>query len=348
VKQLFPKALLYKEWKNARWGFVLITFFLVLSNLLEAMQRLSYLKELANRGELEVTNHAYWLQLSLYGNDGVFAWLFILTAALAFLLFYQDRQGATASLITSMPFTKEQAFNVKWLTGAGVIVGAFLVNGLLFTGFYFANRSWMFETPYQVIPTWTAIALAFALAAFSFLLFVQCAMGHSLAAAVVGPIASLVPWFVLSGLRDIIFDRFGLSYHNALINWLSRAANAVAWPRLLLPVYVLSPSGIYYTGYDNVPGRVLVMVIIAAICMWLGRVAYRKSAVEKSGQLLMFSSLEPVLIYGFAICLSLLVSLVFGRGFVAEDNVLVMDAFLLAGFIGGWWLAKRVVVYYQH
>jgi hypothetical protein len=347
MRQLFSKALFYKEWKNARWGFAFLTLFLLLSRLFDALQRLSYLKEVAKRGDLVVANNAYWFQSSLYGDDGVFVLLFILTTAITYLLFYQDRQGATASLMGSMPFTKEQAYDVKWFTGAGVIVGAFLVNGLLLTGFYFANRSWMFATPYQVIPTWTALYLAFTLAAFSFLFFVQCAMGHGLAAAVVGPITSLVPWFVFYGLRDIALHQFQTSFDSVLIKGLWRAASVVAWPDLLSTSYVQSLSGIYYPSYDNIPTRVLVFLAVTLISFLLGRAAYKRNAVEKFGELLMFPFLEPVLIYGFAVCLGILLALLFGLG-LGENSVLVMDAFLLGGFVGGWFLAKRVVAYYQH
>lgn len=347
MKERLPKALLYKEWKNARWGLVLLTLFLLLSRLLEAQQRLSWLKEVAKRGELVVANNAYWFQLFLYGNGTVFVQLFILIAGLVYLLFYQDRQGATASLVGGLPFTKQQVFYVKWLTGAAVIVAAFLVNGLLLTGFYFANRTWMLATPYQVIPTWTTLSLAFALAAFSFMFFVQCAMGHSLAAAVVGPITSLVPLFVLDGLKNIIHHQFGLAYDSALIKGLEQAANVVAWPNLLSPGHVLSADGIHYPVYGSVATRVVTFLVITVISLWLGRTSYQRNAVEKSGELLMFPFLEPVLIYGFAVCLGILLALLFGLGY-GQDSVWLMNAFLIGGLVGGWWLAKRVVAYYQH
>lgn len=347
MKQLFPKALFYKEWKNARWGLALFAFFLFYSKLFYAIQGLSFLKEVAQSGNLVVANNEYWFQQLMYVNDDVFVLLVIITAVLVYFLFYQDRQGATASLMSSMPFTKEQAFNVKWITGAGVIVAAFLVNGLLLTGFYFANRSWMFATPYQVIPTWIVLFLAFTLALFSFLLFVQCAMGHSLAAAVVGPIASVVPWFFLAGLNDLVRHQFSLPYDHAAIDFLGRTADAVGWPYLLRTVYVQSPSGIHYPDYENIPTKVLIFLAIAAVTFLLGRIAYKRNAVEKSGELLMFPFLEPVLIYGFAVCLGILLALLFCLGY-GESSVLVMDAFLIGGFAGGWWLAKRVVTYYQH
>ncbi|NLG86705.1 MAG: hypothetical protein GX489_05750 [Firmicutes bacterium] len=345
MKQLFPKAVFYKEWKSARWGLALFILLFV-SKLFDAIQRLNNLKELAQCGELVVANSAYWFQQLIYGNS-IFLLIFVLTSVLAYLLFYQDRQEATASLIGSLPFTKEQAFNVKWITGAGIIVMAFLVNGLLLTGFYFANRAWMFSTAYQVIPTWTALHLVFALAAFSFMLFVQCAMGHSLAAAAVGPIAGLVPLFFFAGLNDIVRYQFNLSYDNVVSNFLDRLTGAVNWLDLISASYVQNTSGIVCPVYDNMPVRIVVFLAITVIFLWLGRIAYQQNAVEKSGELLMFPFLEPVLIYGFALCLGLLLALMFGLGY-GENSVLVMDAFLVGGFVGGWFLAKRVVAYYQH
>ncbi|MGI6597009.1 MAG: hypothetical protein ACOX2T_04295 [bacterium] len=54
----------------------------------------------------------------------------------------------------------------------------------------------------------------------------------------------------------------------------------------------------------------------------------------------MFPFLEPVLIYGFAVCLGILLALLFGLGY-GESSVLVMDAFLIGGFVGGWLVASQ-------
>ena len=108
MKQLFPKALFYKEWKNARWGLALLAFFLLYSKLFDAIQRLGWLKEVAKRGDLVVANNAYWFQQLMYGDDGVFVLLVILTSALVYVLFRQDRQEATASLTSSMPLLKNK------------------------------------------------------------------------------------------------------------------------------------------------------------------------------------------------------------------------------------------------
>lgn len=274
--------------------------------------------------------------------------MLILIIALVFLLFYQDRQGATAALLNSMPFTKEQMFWVKWLTGAGAIVGALLLCSLLLTGFYFANRSWMFAAPYRVILSWTILYLAYGLAAFSFLVFVQSLMGQSLVAAVVGPIASMVPWFFFSGVQSLIRAQFRLPYteNSAVLNWFDRAADAVVWPNLLSPQFHTQPNGVYYVTYQNLPGRILIFLAIIVICVWLSRIAYRQNAIEKNGQLLMFDFLEPFLVYGFAVCFGMLSGLVFGLGF-SEGGVLVMDVFLIGGFLSGLLLAKRVVGYYR-
>ncbi len=72
MKQLFPKALFYKEWKNARWGLALLAFFLLYSKLFYAIQGLSFLKEVAQSGNLVVANNEYWFQQLMYGDDGGF------------------------------------------------------------------------------------------------------------------------------------------------------------------------------------------------------------------------------------------------------------------------------------
>ena len=347
MKKLFPRALLYKEWKNARWALITITLFMVLTGPFEAAQQLGSIKKIVTGNEIMVARRfAYWFKEFLYEGGGYFAWLFILTIGLTLLLFYQDRQETTVSLVSSMPFTRKQAYSAKWLMGVGVLTGAFLINGLLLTGFYFANSNWMFSTPYGAIPICTALHLTFTVAIFSFLLFVQCVMGHAVAAAVVGPIASLVPMFVVTGLQEIICYFWQLSYDNKLLQWFDRLGNALTWPYLVEIAYALNAAGIHYPFYDNLPRRFFILITITVIFTLLGCRAYRESAVEKSGQLLMFPFLEPVLIYGFALCLSLLLVLFFGISY-SHDNKLIANVLLFVGFGGGWLIARQVVAYFR-
>lgn len=347
MKKLFPRALLYKEWKNARWALITITLFLVLTGPFEAMQRLASIKEFAGENEFVPEHFAYWFNELLYASGGFFAYLFVFTIGLTLLLFYQDRQETTVSLVSSMPFTRKQAYSAKWLMGLGVLTGAFLINGLLLTGFYFANKDWMLSSPYGVIPIWTSLHLAFVVAAFSFLFFVQCVMGHAVAAALVGPIASLVPWFVATGLQDIVRHLWQLSYDNYLVKWLGRVGETFAWPYLIEITYVPDAAGVFYPLYDNLPRRFFILITITVVSTLLGRRAYGENAVEKAGQLLMFPFLEPVLIYGFALCLSLLLPLFFGIGY-GHDNNLITYVLLVVGFGGGWFLARRAVAHFRH
>ncbi|NMA54434.1 MAG: hypothetical protein GX952_00705 [Firmicutes bacterium] len=345
MKRVLPQALLYKEWKSARWGLAGLTLVLVLSRLVRVQLELKWLIELAQAGNLTVAHHSYWFQTLLF-SAGAVAPTLVTVAGLAFLLFYPDRQGATASFLNSMPFTKMQLFDVKWAVGAGVITGAYLIHGVLLSAFYFLNRPWMFSTPYRAIPIWSSLQLLVSLAAFSFFLFVHSAMGHSLAAAVVGPICSFVPAFMAFGLRDIIYLNFSLSYDNALIVGLSKAANILYWPYLVAPSYLADARGeVMYPEFDQLGVRLLVLGIIMLVSFFLGRALYRRNSVEKVGELLMFSQLEPVLIYGFAICFGLLFNQIFGLGY--GSGAAMINTFFLGGFMGGFFLARKVVYYYR-
>ncbi|HKM40026.1 MAG TPA: ABC-2 transporter permease [bacterium] len=344
---LLPRALFYKEWKSARWGLAGLTLMLLLSQLLRAQRELNWRKEWAQGGHFVPAHHGYWFQDLLYNNSGLYLFVFVAIAALVFLLFQQDRRGATASWLNSMPFTKGQAYDVKWLTGAGIIIGAFLINGILLTAFYFINHDWMLEAPYRVVLIWTGLYLLFSLALYSFFFLVHSAMGHSLAAAVVGPISSLVPAFVMLGLRGVIYYNTDLAAGDAIYAWFSRVSDALAWPYLIAPGYVSDAQGrVLYPVFDNLGGRFLVLGAITVASVLLGRLLYRHNAVEKSGELLMVPALEPVLIYGFALCSGLLLSQLFGLGH-GRDGVAMMNTLLGGGFIGGWLAAKKVVLYYR-
>ena len=155
----------------------------------------------------------------------------------------------------------------------------------------------------------------------------------------------LVPMFVVTGLQEIIWLLLATSYDNNLLQWFDRLGNALLG-LTLLEIYALNVAGIHYLFYDTTP-RFFILITITVVSTLLGRRAYGENAVEKAGQLLMFPFLEPLLIYGFALCLSLLLPLFFGIGY-GHDNNLITYVLLVVGFGGGWFLARRAVAHFRH
>jgi ABC-type transport system involved in multi-copper enzyme maturation permease subunit len=344
--QYFSKALFYKEWKNIRWITIFMTLSLIFFKINPIMAKVDLLKK-GRATILSIYGGEHWFNFALLGGENVLFVLafFVLVIALVLISFQGERQGGTADLLVSMPFTRRQQIFTKWVAGVLALAISFAVALLFLTAFYQFNTRWIID-PYWIIPQWVLLHFLFYLSVFSFLLFVQTVMGQNLAAGVVGVISMMVPWYLLSVIPYYLQVHFNWSYREPVIQTMSSLSGYVFWFELIDARYDWASHIIPYYFYSNFWGKVILMLALIAIFYLLAEKAFRRNALEKNGQLLMFGFLEPVLIWGFALCLGLLFGLFFGRGY-SDGSIMAVDVFLVGGTILGYWLAKKTVLFYQ-
>lgn len=345
MQKYWSKALFYKEGKNCLVALAAMLAVLVIHPLTALISRLNLFKAMAAKDILPQVRWGDWFGDILVSLSG--RWLVILVFIVAWLVVsqFQDlRREATGDWLAGMPFTRRQMLGTKWLAGLMAIAVPFLAIFLLLSGFYWVQRDWI-ATSYGLIPQWALLHCLFLACLYSFLFFVQAVMGHPGAAGAVGLICTLVPWYLTQTIPGVVGGIIG---PHDLLTGMAEAGGYLMWPRWLEARYQFLPEGhpvgyqVIYTHY-GIKGLVMAAVIIGfyALAQW----AYARNSLEKNGQLLMFRFLEPVLIWGFALCFGLLVSVVFGLGFSGGASVLVLG--LAAGPAAGYWLAKKAVGYYQ-
>lgn len=346
MAKFWSKGLFYKEWKIASWMSVFLTGLLLIHPVFNIINRLALLKEELAQGVGEVELWGDWFgDYLIMENTWLIAGLFI-TVALITFLFSHDRQSQTGDLLASMPFTRQQVIGTKWLSGALAIAIPFGIVFLLLTVVYWVNKG-VITASYSLIVQWVLLGYLFLLAFYSFLFFVQTVMGHHLLASIVGAICTLVPWYLVSGIPIFLNNIFDLSATHPIIQIMHMAQRYTWWPDLMKgSIEYLPPDwNTYYCFYTHYGLRVALLLFLTAVFCILAQRAFVKNSFERNGQLLMFQFLEPVLIWGFAVCFGLLIVLFFGLGF--NSGALILSIYLAVGTAVGYWIAKKTVHYYQ-
>lgn len=348
MAKYWSKSLFYNERRNGFWASAFLTGLLVKTPLIDMISNLNHLKDAYERGLLTGSDWGRWFgEMLLVGNGGLLIPAALIVGLLVVYQFHANRQEATGDLLASMPFTRRQIIFTKWVTGVMAIAVPFVVIFLLLTLFYWVNTDWI-TTPYRLVPQWAALYFLFLVSFYSFMFFVQTVMGHPGMAAVIGVICTMIPWYLLSAIPVILRQLLGLNYGDAaLLDGIEHLGEYAVWTRWVRARYEYLPPDwtAYQLVYTNYGLKIIGMVAVIVLFYWLAERAYAKNSLEKNGKLLMFRFLEPVLIWGFAICLGILIVFLFGLGF--SSGSLGVAFYLALGTAIGYWLAKKAVLYYQ-
>lgn len=345
---IWSKALFYKEWKNAFGLAVFMTISLILVKVYPLLSELVRLKSLIAKGHLAEQQLYQWFGNMLVGGAGdITVGMSIIITITVVYLFSHERQGATADLLASMPFSKKQIIGTKWLVGILTITIPFVIVFFLISGFYWANVSWI-NTAYGIVPQWTLINLVVLLTLYSFLFFVQTLMGQNIVAGIIGFICTMIPWYLISASYFVLGEILGLGRDNAFFNKMMEFGGYTIWFQWADATWV-SDSTLgwekYYYTYSQYGLKIGLMLLGIAGLYVLSQRYFARNPLEKNGQLLMFRSLEPVLIWGFAICLGFLGVTLFGMGY--GSGRLLMSIYLAIGIVIGYFIARTTVSYYQ-
>lgn len=346
MARYWSKALFYKDFKTCLWVMAGLTVLLVihpLTSIISELNRIKGIKEILLINEIAPADWGDWFGHVLVAEGS--RWLLILLFVVLGLVqcqFHDLRREAIGDWLAGMPFTRRQLIFTQWVMGVLAIAVPFLVIFVLLSVFYLVQREWI-TTSYWLIPQWALLHGLFFACFYSFLFFVQSVMGHHVAAGIVGTICTMVPWYLCVTVPVVLEKLFGLSSLSSIQD----IGELLFWPHWLegRSEYLPPDWTNFRYIYTHYWLKVLIMGAILIGFYWLAERAYARNPLEKNGQLLMFGFLEPVLIWGFALCFGLLISLMTGLGFNGDSATLVLG--LAAGMAAGYWMAKKVVSYYQ-
>ncbi len=343
MTRFWSKALFYKEKKTAAGVIGAFTAVLI---MLKVYPQISYLNNAKETGSTDklISVWYHWFEKTLLGDyETVVPFVLLGIVFLVVALFGHDRQDSTGDLFGSLPFSKRQIITTKWLTGALIIIVPFLVVFIALSLFYGTNSHWII-TPYSSIPLWTLLNLAMALTVFSFLFMVQTLMGNNTFGGIVGAICIVTPWYILmSGAQTL--GKFLNGYQSPVVQAMEKlASRTIIWqvlePGITSGSLMATPVRYYYY-YPDFALRLGILLAMIGLFFWVSLKAYQANPLEKNGELLMFSFLEPVLIWGFAICLGLFFPNIFGWRY--ETNNLIFTAYITLGTALGYFIARGAV-----
>lgn len=337
MNRYLNKALIYKEWLAVRWIVLLMglaNLFLVIIPMFENVTFQIKTKE--------VTQGSVYINLSssLYSSFEEYLLMYSgLILLLCFLLFNLDRLSTTYSVTASMPFTRKQLIFSKCFVGLSSIIALQFVNFIFINAAFLLYKSSYLPNSYLSALHWITFMLFFNIVLFSFAMLIQTLMGNAMAAAPITAVLLVAPLFIVTAAAEI------LRLHVGDVKIMTQMLNIIDKNMIdsLQPKYVdMNSIGFQYLGVIAA-----VFISFSIVFIALSFYAYQKNPLERNGEIVLFSGLERFFIFGVALCLGLLMSLVIGEGILNIYNTnirtITVDVLLVTFFIAGYWGTKKLL-----
>lgn len=326
MNKIINKALFYKEWINVRWVTLFTIVILLYFKFYGVISVLNQNKVFIKLHGRVWTNR--WFNNGLFNKSNYFFVMVLIIILLSIILFAGEKTSETQGFIVSMPFTRKEIILNKWIVGVLSILISFALTYIVLSLFYVANIGGLDTrlNPYSDIVKWFFIDTFQYICIFTFMVLVQAVMGNSIVSAIVGGIILEVPFYITTVVQEIVLRTSNYSLDNLRYLAFQRAEG---W----LNIYGYNAAkqqwfnteqnrgnDMYQTYYYNDYGlKLLILFILTCLFLYLAYVAYKKRNLEYNLRLVVFKNLEPVLIWGIAICIGLLAGITFGSGRLNES-----------------------------
>lgn len=348
MNKFINKALFYKEWINVKWVTVLTIFVLLYFKLFGVISQLNTNKMFMKEQGRVWTDR--WFNNGLFIKDNYYLTMIFAVIILSIILFLGEKTSETQGFIVSMPFTRKQIILNKWLVGVFCIIISFVVILIALSLFYAANLYYIDTAlnPYSDIIKWFFMDIIFYCSIFTFIMFVQTAMGNSIVAGAVGAIIPLVPIFIISVVKELVMRTSGVTWNNPKLMTFQRFEtylNVYTYNNTEQQWYNIGKhdTDMYRTFYyHNYELKLSLLLIMTVLFLYLAYAFYKKRDLEYNLRLLSFKNLESVFIWGFSICAGLLLGAILGFDYSNEGS----NVFLLwgiVGTVGGYFVSKVLV-----
>jgi O-antigen/teichoic acid export membrane protein len=90
--------------------------------------------------------------------------------------------------------------------------------------------------------------------------------------------------------------------------------------------------------YDNFGLKLLIFLILTSLFLYLAYVSYKKRNLEYNLRIIAFKNLEPVFIFGFAVCLGLIVGVICG-----SQSRTIFGIFAATFAVAAYFIAKQLL-----
>lgn len=350
MKKYFNKALLYKEYKNAKWfvlGFTLIMFIdkiMIFNDISRSIEELSRNKNL-DLESIKTTCHS---QVLYSGYKLVFSLFFV--ALGAFLIFGLDNKNYKKLL--SMPFKKKDiAINKIFVAILSVVIPYTVIYLMLLIIRAISYASSQAYLSYGDITTWYLFQIFIAMFNMLFIGLMLTLCGNNIFALVVSGIFIIYPSFFFDATKTIYRLIFRISLaaqglgNNVLNNVYSNNEFFEDTSFYTLGKY-FSPS-----LYEEQLGQwesvnlicIGILIVLSIILIGLIIVSYNKISYEERRKLIPFKGLERFFSFGVSLSFAMLAILIFvnpgtiiinayNYGYIILKSSVIFFGLIIAGY----------------
>ena len=326
------KGLLWKEWKNHYLIIAAFSGVITMAHPINLLWGITRYKGVPADAEYNFGMFPFVAdvidRLFMSPANGFIGFLsIIIIVTLASLLLGDERRQNTYEVLLSMPYTRQQIFFNKYLFGVSSIVLIYLINGLLLVAIAAANPGLLEYISYSMLIGWAIAQMVLLVTIFSFTFVFGAITGTAIA----------------NGILAGIFLIFPAGFALLILQTLAVILNS--WPRasqIMTPYMDLSEKlSLFLYMFDKyaVLKNWYILLGASLLMYFLALKLFENNPMEKNGELLMFSTLEPVLKIGVAVCFMLLIGSITAGGF--DESPLIQILCFLGGGIMGW-----IIVHY--
>lgn len=326
MNRIMNKALFYKEWINVRWVTLLTIIVLLYFKFYGVISALNQNTACIKQTGRVWTNR--WFNNGLFIKSNYFFVMIFVIILLSVILFTSDKSSETQGFVASMPFTRKEIILNKWIVGVLSILVSFVVTYIFLSLFYVANTNSLDTAlnPYSDIVRWFFMDTFQYICIFTFMMLAQTVMGNSIVSAVVGGIIFEVPFLVTAIVQDIVMKTLKYSWEDFRIVAIQRVEgwlNIYSYNspnQLWVNPAKNTVNDLYRTFYYNDYGsKLLILFILTCLFLDLASVSYKRRNLEYNLRLIVFKNLEPLFVWGIALCSGLSAGITLGFGYNSES-----------------------------
>ncbi len=276
----FHKAVFHTDVKRFWWVPVLHTIWIALFCLVPFEHELTFL--LDERGIIGTSYYDAEFVHSIWANASVASYLvlFVVPVVLSMLLFsYLNKKSAVATA-HAQPVTRLSLYITHTAFGLAALIVPVLINAVILL-FIRTDPEVAQLMPLSHVWTWVYTVLSYSFIAFTFTTLIGMFTGNTVAQPVFAYIFAALPYFAELMLK-VLSQQFLYGYANS--------------SKMIV-------EEIYF-GIDALvePSKALTYIGFSLLIWILGYLVYRLRHLENHGEIIAFSALKPVFVYGVAVC----------------------------------------------
>jgi len=281
------KGLLWKEWRQYRWYFLLALSAIGLESILVLLTNWAYRPgDSAEAWSVGIKN------ILATGSSNTETTAMVATVLLAALMLAGEREGSLYYLVTT-PVSRRDIIISKFISGWLAIITIMSIISLFFIAVQVLRPA---QYSIAEVMDWAFITTVALLALFSLALLVSSFTRGTLISALITAVITGLPWMLITIFRQVYsqFYTFSMQFETNL---------------QLLETYIFIPNYISRDGRlisngsmvidrlkPDYPLEITLLLLVSALCLWGAIKCFEKNPLDRRGEILLFGNFKHIAI----------------------------------------------------